>query len=283
MQNSGETENELRPFLQRHDRPILERQRQGRLLLISISGSGGCDAFSPSAHRSSPVSGGGGRAGAVAESGEARFREVLASAHHLLHVPLRMTSVAHQRLDGDDALALSAGDLRPVVRVARVRQVLVLLELLAHRGHQVVGDETLPAAADAALEGEFLRAPHHGLDHRARDEVAEVEDFLLTVGIGNLEELRGLAALRSGRSTLIFTSRRPGRRIAGSIRSGRFDAPMTTTLRSPSTPSTSVRNCGTIVDSTSEEMPVPRVLKSASISSKKITTGTSSAAFSLAF
>src|SRR5712664_2785843 len=106
MQNSGETENELRPFLQRHDRPILERQRQGRLLLISISGSGGCDAFSPSAHRSSPVSGGGGSAGAVAESGEARFREVPASAHHLLHVPLRMTSVAHQGLDGDDALAL---------------------------------------------------------------------------------------------------------------------------------------------------------------------------------
>src|SRR2546429_7038215 len=56
MQNSGETENELRPFLQRHDRPILERQRQGRLLLIPISGSGGCDAFSPSAYRSSPTS-----------------------------------------------------------------------------------------------------------------------------------------------------------------------------------------------------------------------------------
>src|SRR5438309_11970418 len=56
MQNSGETENELRPFLQRHDRPILERQRQGRLLLIPISGSGGCDALSASAHRSSPTS-----------------------------------------------------------------------------------------------------------------------------------------------------------------------------------------------------------------------------------
>src|SRR5207245_2611293 len=56
MQNSGETENELRPFLQRHDRPILERQRHGRLLLIAISGSGGCHAFSPSAHRSSPTS-----------------------------------------------------------------------------------------------------------------------------------------------------------------------------------------------------------------------------------
>src|SRR5205823_10799673 len=48
-------------------------------------------------------------------------------------------------------------------------------------------------------------------------------------------------------------------------------------------PSTSVRNCGTIVASMSDEMPLPRVRKSASISSKKITTGTSSAAFSFAF
>src|SRR2546427_12871365 len=56
MQNSGETENELRPFLQRHDRPILERQRQGRLLLIPISRSGGGDALGASAHRSSPTS-----------------------------------------------------------------------------------------------------------------------------------------------------------------------------------------------------------------------------------
>src|SRR2546425_2188362 len=91
------------------------------------------------------------------------------------------------------------------------------------------------------------------------------------------------AATRSGRSILIFTSSRPGRRIAGSIRSGRVEAPMTTTLRRPSTPSSSVRNWGTIVVSTSEEMPVPRVRKSASISSKKTTTGTSSAAFSFAF
>jgi len=35
--------------------------------------------------------------------------------------------------------------------------------------------------------------------------------------------------------------------------------------------------------STSDEMPVPRVRNSASISSKKTTTGTSSLAFSLAF
>ena len=57
---------------------------------------------------------------------------------------------------------------------------------------------------------------------------------------------------------------------------------MTMTFFRPSTPSISARSWGTIVVSTSEEMPVPRVRNSASISSKKTTTGTSSAAFSLA-
>src|SRR5436190_11675071 len=70
------------------------------------------------------------------------------------------------------------------------------------------------------------------------------------------------AAPRSGRSILIFTSRRPGRRMAGSMRSWRLLAPMTMTLRSPSTPSISARSWGTMVVSTSEEMPVPRVRKS---------------------
>ena len=57
---------------------------------------------------------------------------------------------------------------------------------------------------------------------------------------------------------------------------------MTMTFLRPSTPSISARSCGTMVVSTSEEMPEPRVRNSASISSKKTTTGTSSAAFSRA-
>jgi hypothetical protein len=66
------------------------------------------------------------------------------------------------------------------------------------------------------------------------------------------------AACSFGRSILIFTSSRPGRRIAGSMRSSRFVAPITITLRSPSTPSISASSCGTIVDSMSELMPEPR-------------------------
>ena len=48
---------------------------------------------------------------------------------------------------------------------------------------------------------------------------------------------------------------------------------MTMTLRNPSTPSISASSCGTTVDSTSEDTPVPRVRKMASISSKKMITG----------
>ena len=65
----------------------------------------------------------------------------------------------------------------------------------------------------------------------------------------------GAADLSSGRSILIFTSRRPGRRMAGSIRSSRLEAPMTMTFFRVSTPSISASSWGTIVDSMSEEMP----------------------------
>ena len=90
------------------------------------------------------------------------------------------------------------------------------------------------------------------------------------------------AASASGRSILIFTSSRPGRRIAGSIMSSRLDAPITMTFSSPSTPSISDSNCGTIVFSTSEDTPDPRVRKMESISSKKTMTGVPSLAFSRA-
>ena len=60
--------------------------------------------------------------------------------------------------------------------------------------------------------------------------------------------------------------------------SARFDAPMMTTLSRDSTPSISASSCGTIIVSTSLDTPVPRVRNSASISSKKTTTGVSEAA-----
>lgn len=64
--------------------------------------------------------------------------------------------------------------------------------------------------------------------------------------------------------------------------STRLEAPITITLSSDSTPSSSERNWGTIVVSTSEETPEPRVRSSESISSMNTTTGLPSAARSRA-
>ena len=57
---------------------------------------------------------------------------------------------------------------------------------------------------------------------------------------------------------------------------------MTMTFSRPSTPSISLSSCGTMVFSTSEETPEPRVRKIESISSKNTITGVPSLAFSRA-
>src|SRR4030095_11195507 len=68
--------------------------------------------------------------------GHRRESQVLTRGDDILHVPWRRGGLAHQGLDVDDPLALLAGNLRPVVRVRRVGQVFVLLELLADGGGQ---------------------------------------------------------------------------------------------------------------------------------------------------
>ena len=64
--------------------------------------------------------------------------------------------------------------------------------------------------------------------------------------------------------------------------SSRFVAPMTMTLSRRSTQSISVSSCGTMVVSTSEDSPEPRVRNRESISSKNTTTGMPRAACSRA-
>ena len=61
---------------------------------------------------------------------------------HALDLPA-VAVVAEQRADVDDPLALLARDPRPVVGVRGVRQVLVLLELVADRGEEVLGLDAL--------------------------------------------------------------------------------------------------------------------------------------------
>src|SRR5262245_8979066 len=82
-----------------------------------------------------------------------------------LHGPLLVLALTRERLDVDDPLALLPGDLRPVVGVGRVRQILVLLELLAHRRQQVVQLDALFDVRDVSLERELLGATHDRFHH----------------------------------------------------------------------------------------------------------------------
>src|SRR5215472_15538767 len=93
-----------------------------------------------------------------------------------------------QRADVDDPLALLAGDPRPVVGVGGVRQVLVLAELVHARGQQVRDAQPLLPGLEELLDRHLLRPVHDVLDHGTGVEVLEVQDLLVPVGVGHLEE-----------------------------------------------------------------------------------------------
>src|SRR3954447_503717 len=95
---------------------------------------------------------------------------------------------AQQRAHVHDALALLAGDPRPVVGVGRVGKVLVLLELVADRVEQVLALDALLAGRQEPLDRVLLGAAHDVLDHRAGVEVLEEQDLLVPRRVGDLEE-----------------------------------------------------------------------------------------------
>src|SRR3989442_1206288 len=73
--------------------------------------------------------------------------QILSGIDDALDAPLLLLGLAHQRLHVDDPLTLLPRDLRPVVGGRGVRQGLVLLELLAGGGLEVLGGDALGAAA----------------------------------------------------------------------------------------------------------------------------------------
>src|SRR5437868_4686067 len=83
----------------------------------------------------------------------------------------RLLALGQQGADIDDALALLARDLGPVVGVGGVGQVLVLLVFLANRRREIVGADALPFSGDRPLDRQLLRPADDVLDHGARGEV----------------------------------------------------------------------------------------------------------------
>src|SRR3954462_1873170 len=115
--------------------------------------------------------------------------EVLTRIGGRVDRPARLVALAaDERADVDDPLALLARDPGPVVGVGRVGQVLVLLELVEARGHQVTDPQTPGAGLQLLLDGHLLAAVDDVLQHRAGVEVLEVQDLLVTVGVRDLEE-----------------------------------------------------------------------------------------------
>src|ERR1043165_5657092 len=90
-----------------------------------------------------------------------------------------LLALRHEHPQEDDALALLARDLRPVVGVGAVGQVFVLLVLLPDRALEIVETDALPLARDVALDGELLGPAHDVLDHGSGREVLEGHDLLV--------------------------------------------------------------------------------------------------------
>src|SRR4051812_46207711 len=112
---------------------------------------------------------------------------------------LLVLALGHEHPQEDDALALLAGDLGPVVGVGGVGQVLVLLVLLPDRGQQVVGANAPALVGDLPLDGQLLGPAHDVLDHGPGREVLEVHDLFVAVLVRDLDE----AVLVGGRVHLL--------------------------------------------------------------------------------
>ena len=90
----------------------------------------------------------------------------------------------------NDALALPAGDPRPLVGVRGVGQILALVLLRTHCRAQVVGAHTAcRRPRDVVLDRELLGSVDDVRDHGTRDEVAVLEG--LRGAVGKLEAHEG--------------------------------------------------------------------------------------------
>src|SRR5665213_3884650 len=85
-----------------------------------------------------------------------RFSSKILTGAHPLDGPATLGAqvFADERADVDDPLALLSGDLRPVVGVGGVGEILVLLVLLADRLQEVIGADPPAGPGDGPLDGQ---------------------------------------------------------------------------------------------------------------------------------
>src|SRR6266478_3954199 len=114
--------------------------------------------------------------------------EVLPGGDDPLDILPLLLGLTGERLDVDDPLAFLAGDLRPIVRIGRVGQVLVLVELIPHRVEKVVN-------LDALLAG--LDVPGRGRRRLAR-RAPRVVPACGSADVGRLRSLGARFAILSG-------------------------------------------------------------------------------------
>src|SRR5215203_1662361 len=125
------------------------------------------------------------------ERAEGPVLQVLACVGHRVDGPARLGALfgGDERPDEDDPLALLPRDLRPVIRVGGVGQVLVLGELIQASLHQVTDPQASYGSLQEVLDRHLLGPINDVLNHGPGVEVFEVQNFLVTTCVGDLQEL----------------------------------------------------------------------------------------------
>lgn len=91
--------------------------------------------------------------------------------------------------DVDDSLALLTRDPRPVIWIRRIGQILVLAEFIEAGAEEVFDSYSLAEARYEIFDRRLFAARDNVLDHCSGTEVTEVQDFTISIYIGDLEEL----------------------------------------------------------------------------------------------
>jgi hypothetical protein len=102
----------------------------------------------------------------------------------LVDQPLFRLSPSPERGDSDNLFRMMIEELEPFFRRIVGRQHFALSELRVDRTHQIVqGHAALlsPTGCNHAIDGPFFRPLNDGSQNRATDQIAPIEDLILSI------------------------------------------------------------------------------------------------------